>query len=79
MHLLELVTHITNEGKASTVSHKDGNDGSTSQLILKWPKYYIFCNNSQAKTKFSVNLVVLEALITHIKNGGKASKLIKVK
>ena len=46
---------------------------TVNYLILKWPRYYIFCNNSQAKTKFNMNLVVYEALITHIKNGGKAS------
>ena len=53
--------------------HKGAGDGCNSQSILKWPRYYIFCNNSKAKTKLSVNLVVSEALTTQIKNGGKAS------
>ena len=53
--------------------HKGADDGSNYQLILKWPRYCTFCNNSQAQTKFSVNLMVSEGLIFHIINGGKAS------
>ena len=75
MHLLVLVTPITNDDKASAMSHKSACNGSNSQLILKWSSYYIFCNNSQTKTKLSVNLVISdqEALIAYIKNGGKAN------
>ena len=49
MHLLVLVTHVTNGGKVSAMLPKGAGDGSNSQLILKWPRYYIFFNNSQAK------------------------------
>ena len=54
--------------------YKGAGDGSNSQLILKWPRY-IFFNNSQARKKFKVNLLVSEASITHITNGGKASAM----
>ena len=74
MHLLVLVTHITNGGKVSTMLHKDAGDGSNSQLILKWPRYYMFFNNSQAKI-FQSELVASEALITHTTDGSKASMM----
>ena len=40
-------------GKVSAMLHKGAGDGSNSQIILKWPRYYIFFNNSQAKKKLS--------------------------
>ena len=73
MHLLVLVTHIINGGKANAMLHKGLGDGSNSQLMLKWPRYYIFFNNSRAKE--FLNLAVSEALISHVTNGGKASAM----
>ena len=49
MHLLVLDTHITNGGKINAMLNKDAGDGSNSQLILKWPRCYIFLNDSQAE------------------------------
>ena len=47
-------------------------------MILKLHRYYIFYNNLQAKKIFLVNLMVSEALITHVTNGGKARAMLAI-
>ena len=49
-HVIRVTSHSHYKwGKVSTMLHKGAGDSSNSQFILKWPSYYIFFNNSQAK------------------------------
>ena len=75
MPLLVIVTHITNGGKVSAKLHKGAGDGSNSQLILKWHRYYIF-SIIHRPNNFKMNLVVTEALITHVTYRGKARAML---
>ena len=77
MHLLVLVTHITNGGKVSAMLHKGAGDGSNSQLILimKWPRYYMFFNNSQAKKKFQSEFGSIRGINhSHYKLGARLAR-----
>ena len=68
------VTHITNRGETSAMLHTEASHGNNSQLVLKWPRYYIFCNNLQAK----MNLVISQAIITHVTNADKAGAMLHI-
>ena len=48
-----------------------------SQMILKWNRYYIFTIIYRLK-KIKVNLVVSEALITHVTNRGKVRRMLAI-
>ena len=76
MHLLVLVTHVTNGGKVSAMLHKGAGDGMrNSQLILKCPEITYFSITHRLK-KFQSEFGSIRGIsITHITNGGKASAM----
>ena len=64
-----LITYVTNRGKAGVMLHKGPGHSNNCQIILKFFRYGIFCNNLQHK-KVQANLEVSEVLITCVTNRG---------
>ena len=64
-----LITYVTNKRKARVMLHIGASHSNKCQMILKFFRYGIFCNNLQHK-KIQATLEVSEVLSTSVTNRG---------